>query len=346
MMNTTQKVIILVGNPDVLQDALEVIRGFKACTLVKHMSAEIVENVFKHNKNVVHATRVYSDLNLDYSPVIVKVTRAESDFPEMELGLENLIEDFPKLMDTLNIDVGDHICNDSAGLKKDTANCMICNIVEGHPQRKEHIIYQSKNFFVVPGLGAFYDGYVMLCPRRHVMSFAELNDEEHEEFLQVLDDIRYILKYVYHKEIFVFECGSGRNGGGKHATSIVHAHIHFAPTDMPVLKCVQKSGIHPGLICPNDLHQYGEYPYMLYIDQEDNWYIASDPNSYYPRQHPRQVLADYMGLARGEYNWRKFDHIEKMEQIYEEIASFLRANFDKLPSWMKSCVKNYIWKKV
>lgn len=342
MMNTTQKTIVLVGNPDNLQAALDVIRGFKACTCVKHMSDEIVENVYKHNKNVVHATRVYSNLNLKYKPIIVKIVRGSSDFEEMELGLHNIKEDFPKLMDGLNVDVGDHIDNDSAGLKADTTNCMICRIVEGNPIREEHIIYESKNFFLVPGLGAFYEGYVMLCPKRHVMSFAELDDEEYEEFLQVLDDIRYILKSVYGKEIFTFECGSGRNGGGKHATSIVHAHIHFCPTDMPVLKCVQKSGIHPGLICPNDLFNYGEYPYMLYIDQDDNWYIASDPNSYYPRQHPRQVLADYMGLEKGQYNWRIHGHEEKMVQIYNEITAFLRENFEKLPSWMKACVKDHI----
>ena len=41
---------------------------------------------------------------------------------------------------------------------------------------------------------------------------------------------------------------------------------------------------------------------MLYIDQEDNWYITSDPETYFPRQHPRQVLADYIGLKKGEYN--------------------------------------------
>lgn len=341
-MNKTQKTIILVGNPELLQDALELIRGFKACTCVKHMSDEIVENVYKHNKNVVHATRVYSNLNLNYQPIIVRVVRGKSDFSAMELGLENIMEDFPKLMDLKNVDVGDHICHDSAGIKQNTCDCMICKIVEGHPIREEHIIYESENFFVVPGLGAFYEGYVMLCPKRHIMSFAELTDEEYEEFLQVLDDVRYILKQVYEQEVFTFECGSGRNGGGKHATSIVHAHIHFAPTDMPVLKCVQESGIHPGLICPNDLFNYGEYPYMLYIDQEDNWYIASDPDTYYPRQHPRQVLADYMNLAKGEYNWRTHGHEEKMIQIYNEIASYLRDNFDSLPSWMKAHVKDHI----
>lgn len=341
MMNLTQRTILLVSSPKLLCEALPIVRGFKACTCVKNMSEEIVENVYSHNKNVIHFTRIYEDFS-KYNPIVAKIVKGKSNFSRMEIGLENLMEDFPKLMDEHGIDVGDHVIHDSAGLKSDICNCMICRIVKGNPIRPEHILYESDNFFVLPGLGAFFDGYVMICPKRHVMSFAELNTEEFDEFLQVLDDVKYILKQIYKKDIFVFECGSGRNGGGKHSTSIVHAHIHLAPTDMPVLKSVQKSGIHPGLICPNDLHNYGEYPYMLYIDQDDNWYIASDPDSYFPRQHPRQVLADYMGLEKGKYNWRVYGYEEKMDVIAEEIYGFLRENFEKLPQWMKDNAKKHI----
>lgn len=33
---------------------------------------------------------------------------------------------------------------------------------------------------------------------------------------------------------------------------------------------------------------------MLYVDQCGNWFISSDNRDYYPRQHPRQVLAHWM----------------------------------------------------
>ena len=345
MMNLTQKCIILVGNPTVLHEALKTIRGFKAVTCVRSLNDEIVMNVYKHNKNIVHATSSF-DISLNkYSPIIINVVSGKSRFDLMQLGLNNIMEEFPNLMDSLNIDVGDHKIHDSEGLRQNTCDCMVCRIVNGNPIRPEHILYETENFFVIPGVGAFFDGYVMVCPKRHIMSFAECTDDEFEEFLQVLNDIRFILKAIYKKEVFVFECGSGRNGGGKHSTSIVHAHIHFAVTDMPVLQCVQKSGIHPGLICPADLHKYGEYPYMLYIDQEDNWYIASDPDSYYPRQHPRQVLADYMGLKKGMYNWRKHKFLEKMDVIANDFYNFYRNNKDILPSWMIPSFIHLIKKK-
>lgn len=148
---------------------------------------------------------------------------------------------------------------------------------------------------------------------------------------------------IYKKEVFVFECGSGKDGGGKHTTSIVHAHIHLAPTDMPVLDEIHKSGLYPAAIEPFDLiANFGQYPYMLYIDQNDNWYITSDPNTYFPRQHPRQVLAHYMGLEKGRYNWREYPMREKLDIIAEEIYSFYRKEFDNLPRWIQKAVTKFL----
>ena len=341
-MNKTQRLIILVGNNQLIRRALEAIKGFKACTCVKQLDKDIIRNVFSHNKNVVHAIPVYSMELAQYNPIIISLTRNSTDASSMRLGVENIIHDFPELLDSVNVDVGDHSTEDSASVKISTEDCMLCRITKGNPIREEHILYESENFFVVPGLGAFFDGYVMIVPKRHVMSFAELEEDEFEEFLQVLDDMKFILESIYKKKIFVFECGSGKNGGGKHATSIVHAHIHLSPTDMPVLKSVRESGINPGLIEPRDLQDYAVYPYMLYIDQQDNWYIASDPSDYYPRQHPRQVLADYMKLPKGQYNWRVYKHEDKMDEIAEEIYKFLRENMEQLPVWVQKATKKFL----
>ena len=340
MMNLTQKTIVLAGSSTNLSKATEVIKGFKAITLVRNLNPDIVANVYRHNKNVCYATDDYHfSLVTKYNPIVVKITSGETDFQRLVLGTDNVLKDFPILMDKLNIDVGDHQSQDSAGIRQNTCDCMVCRIVNCTPLRPEHILYESDNFFVIPGLGAFFEGYVMVCPKRHIMSFAECTKGEFEEFLGVLEDIKFILSSIYKKDIFVFECGSGRNGGGKHATSIVHAHIHLAPTDMPVLASVHKSGIHPGLISPNDLGKYGEYPYMLYIDQSNNWFITSDPDSYFPRQHPRQVLADYMGLEKGKYNWRIYKHEDMLDTIAAEWYKFITDNFDMLPVWMRSNVK-------
>lgn len=343
-MNQTRRVIIITGKGDYKKKALDIIKGFKAISVVNQLSPEIIENVFRHNKNVVFATEKLSmEFIRKVSPIIIGIGR-KTDFEQQRIGVDRILDDFPKLLDYLDVDSGDHISFDSNNNKSDSKkNCFICHLVQGHPDCPEHILYESEHFLVIPGTGAFFKGYVMIVPKRHVMSFAELPEDEYLEFLQVLDDMRFILESVYHKKIFVFECGSGKDGEGKHSTSIVHAHMHLAPTDMPVLGQVQKSGLYPAQIEPMDLIKiYGTYPYMLYVNQEDEWFITSDPKTYFPRQHPRQVLADYMCLKKGAYNWRIYPMREQMDIIANEIYSFLRQEYGNLPAWIQQAVNKHI----
>ena len=78
------------------------------------------------------------------------------------------------------------------------------------------IVYQSDNFFVIPTLGQFINGYLLIIPISHIMSNAELDSSLREEFLTVLDDITYILELTYHTSNFlVWENGTGNSGIGK-----------------------------------------------------------------------------------------------------------------------------------
>lgn len=345
-MNKTQRVIILTGDDKVVNRALETIRGFKAISVIRKLSSDVVKNVFWHNKNALYVAKNELSIELihKYSPVVIKCQTGKSEIDKLQLGLENVMKDFPDLLDSLDIDSGDHISKDSHDLGDATKkNCFLCKVVEGHPDKPEHILYESQNFIVIPGEGAFFDGYTMIVPKKHIMSFAALSEDEYIEFLQVLNDMRFILQSVYGKKVFAFECSSGKNGGGKHETSIVHAHFHLAPIDMPVLREIHKSGLYPAQIEPMDVVKtYEEYPYMLYIDQDDNWYITSDPKTYFPRQHPRQVIADYMGLEKGKYNWRIYPMRERMDVIADEIYSFLKREFNNLPVWIREATKKYL----
>lgn len=343
-MKKTKKMIALVGNQKYITKALDVLKDFKAVTLLRELSKELVEGVYQHNKSVIYPTKAYGSAIKSYNPITIKIVKGKSNFAKMELGTKNIKEDFAIMMENINVDVGDHLSDDSSNArrKKYKAECKLCRIVHGNPEHPEHILYESKNFIVVPGLGAFFKGYVMICPKRHIMSFAECTKEEFEEFLEVLNDMKHILSEIYSSEIFCFECGSGKNGAGKITSSITHAHFHMAPTDMEVLKSVHNSGIYPALIDKYKLKNYGVYPYLLYVDQQDNWYITSDPDSYYPRQHSRQMLAEYYGLEKGQYNWRTNPLYENMDVIAEEIYSYYRENFENLPAWIQERVKDFI----
>lgn len=337
-MKKTQRLIVVIGEESLILQCIEIIDGFHACRVIKSLSQEILNNVFYYNKNAVFFSHSYNLSWAAYNPIVIQLSKYSTNIERSILSVNSVLEDFPKLLDHRNIDVGDHVSQDSTNVTHSTKNCLLCKIRDRKTDKPEHIVYETENFYIVPGTGAFFEGYLMIVPKNHVMSFALLSQEELNEFYSLLDDLRSILEGIYNKKIFAFECGSGRTGAGKHETSIVHAHFHLAPTDMPVLQEVQKSGLHPALIDKEDLCKYGEYPYMLYVDHDDNWFIASDPHDYYPRQHPRQVLANWMGCY-DIYNWRIHPFRERMDIIAEEFRNFCRLNTNMLPEWVRSSVR-------
>lgn len=340
-MKLTQRLIVILGEPALItnETIIKQIAGFKACTVIKTLSQEMLDNVFHYNKNAVYFATNYCMTWATFKPVVIRLSaEGSTDVKQSLLGIGNIIVDFPKILDPKDIDVGDHSSQDSTGMvSQSTSECLLCRIYNRETVNPEHIVYETENFYVVPGTGAFFDGYLMIVPKQHVMSFALLEDSVIREFFRVLNDVRSILEGIYGKKVFAFECASGRTGAGKHKTSIVHAHFHLAPTDMPVLREVQKSGLHPLLIDKDDLSEYGEHPYMLYVDQEDNWFMASDPNCYYPRQQPRQVLANWMGCY-DKYNWRYHPMRERMPVIAEEFRGYCREHYDELPDWVQKSV--------
>lgn len=339
-MKKTQRFIVVLGEESLTTSAAKVIAGFKACTVIKAVTAEILNSVFHFNKNAVVCCQTY-DLKKwsKFKPLVIKLTRGRTDIGKGLMSVRNIIRDFPKMMDSYNVDVGDHISQDSEGAATHgEAKCLLCDILQKKSRQVEHIVYQTDNFYVVPGTGAFFDGYLMIVPKAHVMSIANLPNDQLEEFYTVLNDIRTILKGIYHKGVFAFESGSGKTGGGKHETSIVHAHFHLAPTKMPVLKEVQKSGLNPALIQKEELVKYKENSYKLYVDQEDNWFIFSNPQEYHPRQHQRQILAEYMGCY-DIYNWRKYPFRERMDVIANEFREFCWNHFNELPVWVQESIR-------
>lgn len=338
-MKRTQRLIIVLGESSLIEKTSPVLAGFHACTCIKSISDEILNTVFSYNKNALYFTNTYEMTWSKYNPIIIRLNSGDSDLSTAILGTKDLLKDFPAILDLSGIDVGDHKTEDSSTVVSDpNHSCLLCDIYKRTTANPEHILYETKSFFVVPGTGAFFPGYIMIVPKRHIMSFAWLTPEELEEFFVVLNDLRSILEAIYGSRVLAFEAGSKNDGAGKHVTSIVHAHFHLAPVEMPLLREVLKSGITPAIIKKEEIVNYGEYHYLLYVDNDDNWFIANDPHCYFPRQHFRQVLAEYLGCY-DFYNWRQYPFRDRMDVIANEFRGFCKEHFDNLPKWVQKSVQ-------
>ena len=201
------------------------------------------------------------------------------------------------------------------------------------------IIYESDNFYVVPELGALKQGYLMIVPKRHILSVAQFPEELMPEYHQVCKDVEEMLLKAFNGHVVSFmEHGSGPSGKTSHKKSIVHAHTHVV-VDFTLKKWYRD--MVQMKVC-DDISAARDVHYFSYQQGSDGeLYVAMDPDVYTQRQFPRQVMAEELGFAPDQYNWRwyEFDEVtdatlfhlnrmlkkEKRGRIYDRTRAFVEG---------------------
>lgn len=344
-MKATRKVFSVKGKESAVRTVLNGLIGFKAVTVLSNMvTTDTMNNVFMNNKSVICKSDdiPYSVLNTD----IVNILATDSD--TMIFGINNIINvkgnivrQFMEIAEEHDIDIGDHVSNASSKSPL-ISDCLFCKLLAGNPVHEQASLYESKNFLVIPGSGAFLDGYIMILPKSHVMSCVELDYEQRMEMLDVIADVKYILRSIYKKDILVWENGSGLDGKGKPKTSIVHAHIHACPSTLNVLETTNATGISVYPIKFEDLPNYKENSYLLIMDYDGNWYISYDSNLYIPRQYVRQLIALEHGINSELWNWRRFPFWDNVEKTGNDFLTYVKENYGELSTRVKKATEKFI----
>ena len=336
-MKKTRNLFLLVGSPAGTQMALEAI-NFKGLITVPYWTPcqpEDVEKHFKNNKSVVCSRDDFVGKFPKNAIILNVVPTARSSVCNASNTIylkdsETIANQFENIAISLNLDIGDHKSNASglsdAPTKKD---CAYCQYLDGDVHKNERPVYRSENFFVIPTIGQFVNGYLLIIPNAHIMSNAELSSEHLEEFYTVLNDIEFILKLTYpnFKEVLVWENGSGSGGKGKAKDSVVHSHVHVALSDLTSHDIKALSGFDFEEIELKDLAIYKSHSYLL-VKNPDNekWIINNNPEVYIPRQYVRQLIAEEYGIQGEAWNWRTHPFEEKMHQTVDTIIAALEKN--------------------
>lgn len=347
-MKKTRNLFILTGSPKDTSLVLNELRfkGMLAYPYGVKITDTFVQNAFKNNKSVVCSKDDYMG-NLDAIIRIDVVPHASSVLIEKQLQTifvsdGNIANQFADIANALDCDIGDHKSN-SSGLNgtPTVSNCAYCRYLAGFPADNERTVYESKSFFVLPTVGQFITGYLLVIPYEHVMSNAELDSQKLEEFKIVLQDMEYLLKLTYNaSNVLVWENGSGNHGIGKAKDSIVHSHVHICPSQYTSEKIMEVSGFPFETITLENLKDYKEHSYLLVRTPDHNvWKINNNPDLYIPRQYVRQLVAEEYGLPGESWNWRTHHFSEKMYQTVEDIKAALQRNWNVLPERIKNNTK-------
>ena len=343
-MKKTRNLFVLTGSEQDVRAVMNDIQ-FKGVTVLSesNVSAKSISEVFSNNKSVV--CRELQDCNV--SPVRINVINDIDDTNLdccINIAHGDIAGQFQKIADTLNCDIGDHKSNDS-GLTgaPSTADCGYCRYLRHDSKLPERTIYSSEHFFVIPTLGEFILGYLLIIPYEHVMSVAELDAPTREELLDVIEDVTYLLNLTYDiSHVLVWENGTGNSGKGKAKDSVVHAHTHIAPSFLTAQKIEEMSGFNFEKISTEDLSKFNLHSYLLVEDSGNTWRINNNSALYIPRQYVRQLVAEEYGIPGEEWNWRKFPFKDKMMQTYYDMADAVRKNWDSLPERIKKNTRQHV----
>ena len=346
-MKKTRNLFLLVGAPEDILRVLESIQ-FKGVITNQYCNPIFeaqIEKVFANNKSVVSSAEDFVGKYPSNTFFINVVPMARPNACNQPQTIyvkdsESIANQFKKIADSLNLDIGDHKSNSSGTENGPTkSDCFYCYYNDNELMKNTRTIYRSKNFFVISTIGQFISGYLLIIPYQHVMSNGELSYEYLEEFENVLSDIEYILKLAYPetKNVLVWENGSGLNGKCKAKDSIVHSHVHIAPSNLTAQSIKDLSKFPFDEIVIKDLHKYKSHSYLLVRNQDKiTWLINNNPEMYIPRQYVRQLLAEEYNIPGEEWNWRTYPFEEKMYETAKHITNILRMNNNQLPERIRN----------
>lgn len=353
-MQKTRNLFILKGKEsdvDIILGSLQ-FKGLTELPTCVFVTPRMILKEFHNNKSVVcyHPPIGFNSRTIEIEVINSSNNIVPKDKDCINLMVGNLPKQFQTIADKYNCDIGDHKSN-SSGLNgtPTSTDCPYCIYLnDNHFDKAWNIhrtVYKSSNFFVIPTVGEFIKGYLLIIPNNHVMSMAELSPDLHQEFLDVLDDILEILKLTYPvKDFLIWENGTGNGGIGKAKSSIVHSHIHVAPSKLDVAKIHQISGFPLTKISYEDLYSYGNHSYLLIKGNcDDEWWINDNPDLYIPRQYVRQLIAEEYKLCGDSWNWRTNPFINLIQSTCNDIQNALIKNWSSLPSRIKERTKNYLF---
>ncbi len=191
--------------------------------------------------------------------------------------------------------------------------CKFC-LSSGLPNTIENtILYESKHFYVVPTVGQFVEGWLLIVSKHHYNSSITLPNQLIIELEKVIDVVVQAVEKEYGQTI-IFEHGPSRDCIIEGGCSINHNHIHILPFKQL-----------------NKLNKMIDYPYITVNSIQEARKIVPINNGYLiwgsgskinelnlailqyniPRQYMRKLIADCSGLSES-WDWENHPYVKNI----------------------------------
>ncbi len=213
--------------------------------------------------------------------------------------------------------------------------CEFCDEFRNPSPRANRILWEDDNFVLLPSIGSLTPGYLLLMPKRHIRSFADLPHDEIVSALTLAEQAREIIAQAYGP-VIVAEHGPGA-AGARSSACCDHAHWHFIPCNpYAVASRYEDVGGAPiGLQTITDLGAWGGTSY-LFLSPLKHVYWLWEQTDGFGSQFVRRVCARTMGIE-DLYDWALFPFQENMLLTKQRLAAPLRESLYRQANELVGC---------
>lgn len=198
------------------------------------------------------------------------------------------------------------------------------------------VIWETKNFKVIPSLGGMVEGWLLVIPKAHYISYGEITDKGLLEELNIL--LQHTCKVVQKEygDYIVFEHGAFEKNT-KIGCGVDYAHLHIVPVDLNLEKVkssLNSLDFHWKKVNGIDACSYYIELEQAYLYFQDNYFQSFICTSQkIPSQFFRRIIADNLGKS-DKFDWKKYDFLENIEKTYTKLEKYKKIiNTQKLATY-------------
>ena len=203
--------------------------------------------------------------------------------------------------------------------------CRLCEALSplGNAVSENTILIESDHFVVMPTIGQFVEGWLMVVSKNHKRCAREHPTHELEELESLVAQAQALVN-AYYGPTVVFEHGPSDIPGYHGGCCVEHTHIHVAPCTSGRTFCDMIKFPHIGTVTISSL-------FRSRLDKSRGYLIAGSDvasprlNMYevdclIPRQYLRQVLAVVCNKA-SLWDWRQNPCRENIQRTLSQLCA-------------------------
>lgn len=192
---------------------------------------------------------------------------------------------------------------------------------------ESRVITEESDWVVIPTLGCFCEGYVLLVNKMHKLSLYHFTSGDIMRFSDYLEKVERVVKNTFSSKCVVFEHGIVSEDY-RNACCVDHVHLHIIP-------CTKNQDFWPQIAekyRPNHwvldslvemkalIEENNILSYMLFKDVSERWLLIDATSDIYSSQFFRQIvyLQKSGKNARG-WDWRENPFYMNMKQTYYSL---------------------------